>query len=70
MLFRSHISPYEYDRRVPMLFFGRDVAKGVSREPVHSVDIAPTIGEYLQVPMPQALDGRRLGVFRQALHDR
>lgn len=64
----SHISPYDYDRRVPMLFFGRDIEAGIRAEAVYSIDIAPTLGRYLQLPLPGTLDGRQLGVFQQGLH--
>ena len=39
----SHGSPYDYDRHVPMLFYGPDFPAGNSSRPVGSQDIAPTL---------------------------
>jgi len=58
----SHGSPYLYDRRVPLVFFGKGIAPGQSVEEVHSVDMAPTLGNLLELKMPDDLDGRVLGL--------
>ncbi len=59
----SHGTPYLYDRRVPMIFFGEDVVRARSLEEKHSVDIAPTLADYLGLEVPDNLDGEVLGVF-------
>jgi predicted AlkP superfamily pyrophosphatase or phosphodiesterase len=56
----SHGSPYRYDTHVPMVFWGKGIKSGkVSRE-VHTVDIAPTIARYLDIPYPPIVDGTPL----------
>ena len=56
----SHGTVYDYDRRVPIIFFGKEVEPGVIVEAVHSIDIAPTLGEKLGLDLPGNLDGRAL----------
>ena len=56
----SHGSVYDYDRRVPVIFCGAGVVPGVIVEAVHSIDIAPTLGEELGLDLPVNLDGRAL----------
>lgn len=60
----SHGTPYYYDRRVPMIFFGEDVKSAISLEEKHSVDISPTLADYLGLDMPEDLDGEVLNVFK------
>jgi predicted AlkP superfamily pyrophosphatase or phosphodiesterase len=56
----THGSPHDYDRRVPLLFWGRGVRSvAVSRE-VHTVDVAPTICGLLGISPPGDIDGRAL----------
>ena len=59
----THGSPYLYDRAIPLVFYGDDVAKGRSAIERHSVDIAPTIAARLGLPMPENLDGEVLEVW-------
>ena len=56
----GHGSPYYYDRHVPLVFFGADVDAGVSRDPVRTVDIAPTLAALAGIAVPDDLDGRPL----------
>jgi predicted AlkP superfamily pyrophosphatase or phosphodiesterase len=56
----SHGSPWEYDRRVPLLFRGRGVAAGTTADPAATVDIAPTLAALLGLSPPADLDGRVL----------
>jgi len=54
----THGSPWDYDRRVPIIFWWKD---GVSRErilPLDTVDIAPTIAAVTGVTPPADIDGR------------
>jgi hypothetical protein len=55
-----HGSPYEYDRHVPLVFFGAGIRPGRSAEPVRTVDLAPTLARLAGIPVPAALDGRAL----------
>jgi len=56
----SHGSPYRYDTHVPMVFWGKGIKSGkVSRE-VNTVDIAPTIAQYLGLSYPATVDGKPL----------
>jgi hypothetical protein len=56
----GHGSPYYYDRHVPMVFFGPGLDRGVSSDPVRTVDIAPTLAALADIEMPPDLDGRPL----------
>jgi len=58
----SHGSVYDYDRRVPIIFYGAGVEPGVITELVHTIDIAPTLGEKLGLEVPADLDGRALNL--------
>jgi predicted AlkP superfamily pyrophosphatase or phosphodiesterase len=56
----SHGSPYRYDTHVAMVFWGKGIkSQKVSRE-VHTVDIAPTIAQYLGLSYPATVDGKPL----------
>jgi predicted AlkP superfamily pyrophosphatase or phosphodiesterase len=56
----SHGSPYAYDTRVPIVFWGQGInARGVNR-PIHSVDVAPTLAKILHLSVPKNLDGKAL----------
>lgn len=55
-----HGSPYEYDRRVPLLFLGTGVPHGVSDRPVRTVDVAPTLAWLAGLPFPDDVDGTPL----------
>jgi hypothetical protein len=55
-----HGSPYDYDRHVPLLFFGAGVRPGRSAKPVRTVDLAPTLARLAGIPVPAALDGQAL----------
>ena len=56
----THGSPYRYDTHVAMIFWGAGLpAKTVTRE-VHTVDIAPTIAEFLGITYPSTVDGNPL----------
>ncbi len=55
----THGTPYEYDRSVPLVFFGGSIPAGKSSEPVSTEDIAPTIAAFLGLSLPTA-NGRVL----------
>jgi len=56
----GHGTPYYYDRHVPLIFFGSGVVKGLSLDPVKTVDIAPTLAELAGIAKPGDLDGQPL----------
>ena len=54
----GHGTPYAYDRRVPMIFWGPWKA-GERPEPVRTVDLAPTLARELGLK-PGPVDGKAL----------
>lgn len=54
----SHGSGYAYDTHVPIIFFGKGIQTGVSREHVDIIDIAPTISSMLKISFPNGSNGR------------
>ena len=59
----THGTPYYYDRKVPLIFFGKGVQAGTTAGEHHSIDLAPTLGDRLGLPMPDNLDGQVLPVW-------
>jgi predicted AlkP superfamily pyrophosphatase or phosphodiesterase len=58
----THGSPWDYDRRVPVLFWRKGVAAAVRTEAVDTVDILPTLGAMVGLAVPAgSIDGRCLG---------
>lgn len=55
-----HGSPYDYDRHVPLVFFGAGVVPGRSAEKVRTTDLAPTLARLAGITPPATLDGRAL----------
>ena len=59
----THGSPWDYDRRVPLLFWRRGVAGLEQPAPVETVDIAPTLAALIGLKVPAgAFDGRCLDI--------
>jgi predicted AlkP superfamily pyrophosphatase or phosphodiesterase len=56
----THGSPWSYDTRVPLLWFGSSLKRGVQRGPASIADIAPTLSQLLGVPAPEGAQGRVL----------
>ena len=56
----NHGSPYDYDARVPLLFYGWQAAPKTANRPVRTVDLAPTLARILGVATPDGLDGTAL----------
>lgn len=55
----THGSPYDYDRRVPIMFWRRGMTGFEQPAPVQTVDILPTLGGLLRLQIPQnQIDGR------------
>jgi predicted AlkP superfamily pyrophosphatase or phosphodiesterase len=58
----THGSPWDYDRRVPILFWRRGIASNSPSEPVETADIMPTLAAMLGLPLgAPAIDGHCLG---------
>jgi len=53
----GHGSPWDHDRRVPILFWWRGVVPTLEARPMETVDIAPTLAPLMAVPAPP-VDGR------------
>jgi alkaline phosphatase len=57
----THGSPWNYDRRVPILFYQPGILGFEQPLPVETVDILPTMAALIQLPVPPAeIDGRCL----------
>lgn len=60
----SHGSPWAYDTRVPLLFYGAGIKKGKTATRVSITDIAPTIAILLKLQFPNGCSGKPLDVFK------
>jgi arylsulfatase A-like enzyme len=58
----THGSAYNYDTHVPLIFFGKGVAKGRYSIECSPSDIAPTLATMLRIEMPSNRYGRVLPV--------
>ncbi len=57
----THGSAWDYDRRVPVLFWRKGMAASASDRPVETVDIAPTLAAWIGLPLQRgAVDGKCL----------
>jgi predicted AlkP superfamily pyrophosphatase or phosphodiesterase len=57
----THGSPWDYDRRVPMLFWRKGITAFEQPSPVETVDIAPTLAALVGLKVPAGtFDGRCL----------
>lgn len=56
----SHGTPYDYDRRVPMILMGPGVEPGLDDADCRTVDLAPTIAEILGLEFRTSRDGTAL----------
>lgn len=57
-----HGSHYDYDREVPIIFYGAGVTPGRSDEFARTIDITPTLMELIGIQPMMPLDGRVLPV--------
>ena len=59
----THGSPWDYDRRVPILFWRKGLAREELPQPVETVDIAPTLAALIGLEAPAGTwDGRCLDI--------
>ena len=57
----THGSPWDYDRRVPMLFWRKGMTGFEQPNAVETVDIAPTLAALVGLAVPEGeFDGRCL----------
>ena len=57
----THGSPWDYDRRVPILFWRRGIAAGASEQAVETADIMPTLAAMVGLAVPPgSVDGHCL----------
>jgi len=56
----THGSPYDYDRDIPLIFMGAGIARGIDESAAHSIDIAPTLAQWLKLAAPKDLQGQVL----------
>jgi arylsulfatase A-like enzyme len=57
----SYGSLYNYDARVPLIFYGPQFRAGVFESPVEAVDVAPTLARVIGIAEPSSAAGRVLG---------
>jgi predicted AlkP superfamily pyrophosphatase or phosphodiesterase len=63
----THGSPWDYDRRVPILFWGAGLQPFEQPLGVETVDIMPTLAGLLGLPLaPGSIDGRCLDIIEGA----
>jgi len=58
----SHSTAYDYDVRIPLLFYGKWFDAGEFREPVYQQHIAPTLAKVLGISPPSAAEVPPLSV--------
>jgi predicted AlkP superfamily pyrophosphatase or phosphodiesterase len=56
----THGSPWSYDTRVPLLWFGASIRRGRHVEPVNVADLAATLSALLEIDPPPGAQGRVL----------
>jgi predicted AlkP superfamily pyrophosphatase or phosphodiesterase len=57
----DHATWYNYDTKLPLIFFGWKVPKGTSYREVYITDVAPTVAAMLRIQPPNASIGKVLG---------
>jgi hypothetical protein len=57
----THGTPWDYDRRVPIVFWRRNMPQSLRDDPIETVDLMPTLAAMIGVPLaPGSIDGRCL----------
>ena len=64
----GHGTPWDYDRRVPIVFWSPESPGQERYLPIRTIDIAPTLSRAIGLETPEGLDGRclDLGLFGAA----
>lgn len=61
----THGSPWDYDRRVPILFYGTGLKGFEQPNSIEVVDIMPTLASLIDLPVPaEEIDGRCRDILR------
>jgi predicted AlkP superfamily pyrophosphatase or phosphodiesterase len=61
----THGSPWDYDRRVPILFWRRGMSETSVEQPAETVDIMPTLAALIGIPAePGRIDGHCLSAIQ------
>lgn len=58
----THGSPYVYDTHVPFIVAGAGIQHGDRYEGMSITDIAPTIANFLHIPLPPGTTGKSVGL--------
>jgi len=59
----THGSPWDYDRRVPILFWRKGAVPAAPEQPIETVDIMPTLAAMIGLPVAKgSIDGKCLSV--------
>ena len=53
----EHGTPYAYDSEVPVIFFGHGVRRGMYRQRISPIDVAPSISSLLEIGSPAIAEG-------------
>ncbi len=56
----THGSVYDYDRKVPLIFFGSSIKSGIIKKEAHLIDVSPTLANIAEIPVPDDVDGKIL----------
>ena len=64
----THGTPWDYDRRVPVLFWRRGTPASASAEAIETIDLMPTLAAMIGLPLdPPAVEAKCLtGIWRTA----
>jgi predicted AlkP superfamily pyrophosphatase or phosphodiesterase len=55
-----HGSPWRYDTRIPLIFYGANVRPGTYQAAARQEDVMPTVARVLDLPAPPTVTGRPL----------
>jgi hypothetical protein len=53
----GHHSSYDYDTRIPLIWYGWKIGRGTITRPIDITDIAPTLSTFLNITYPNACTG-------------
>jgi predicted AlkP superfamily pyrophosphatase or phosphodiesterase len=65
----THGSPWDYDRRIPLVFWGPWTPE-TRNEPVRTIDLAPTLAKELGITPAEPVDGRALALHPKSAAQR
>ncbi len=57
----NHATPYDYDARVPLIFFGRWFKASKFKTPADIADVVPTLSQLLNIAPPEGSEGKVIG---------